>query len=264
MRHVRDAAGNRLHHRGAVDERGEPCLWVHGPAWTESPPANWFRAVFPKAAAVYPHHGQLWLSAQALQAGQMRMPEDARGLIEGVFGAAANFPAALDANAARAEGDNLAARSQGGANVIKLTAGYARGDIVDWWSEAKTPSRLGEASTTVVLARWHGDRLCPWVEHETPWVAWAYSSVRVAQRLIALRAPGSTPQREAALVAVEAEMPGAGKWSVLLPLEQGPGGSWRGHAMTAEQRHRPSRSCEWVYAAASGLTQARQEEEDNE
>ena len=264
MRHVRDAAGNRLLQDGARDERGEPCLWVHGPAWTEAPAANWFKAAFPKAAAVYPHHGQLWLSAKALQAGSMRMPEDARGLIEGVFGSEATFPTALDANANRAEGDNLAARSQGGANVIKLTAGYVRGNVIDWWSEARTPSRLGEASTTVVLARWLGDRLLPWIKHETPWAAWAYSSVRVPQRLIALRAPGSTPEREAALCAAEAEMPGAGKWSVLLPLEQDPSGAWHGSAMTSDQKHRPSQRCDWTYATATGLMPLKQQPEDDE
>jgi CRISPR-associated endonuclease/helicase Cas3 len=264
QRHVRDAAGNRLDEPGARDQRGEPCLWVHGPAWSETPLANWFKAAFPKAAAVYPHHGQLWLSAKALQAGRMRMPEDARGLIEGVFDAAATFPAELDANANRAEGDDLAARSQGGANVIKLTQGYARGDVVDWWSEARTPSRLGEASTTVVLARWSGDRLLPWVKHDSSAAAWAYSTVRVPQRLIAQRETGCTPAREAALCATEAEMPGAGKWSVLLPLEPDASGALQGRAMTAEQKRRPAQLCEWNYASTTGLMPIKKQEEDTE
>ena len=264
QRHVRSAAGNRLDEPGARDQRGEPCLWVHGPAWTEAPPANWFKAAFPKAAFVYPHHGQLWLTAKALQAGRLRMPEDARCLIEGVFDAAATFPAELDANATRAEGNDLAARSQGGANVVKLTQGYARGDVIDWWSEARTPSRLGEASTTVVLARWVGDRLLPWVEHASATAAWAYSSVRVPQRLVAQRAPGSTPLREAALCATEAEMPGAGKWSVLLPLEPGPSGASHGSALTAEQQNRPARSCKWTYASTTGLMPIQNTEEDSE
>jgi CRISPR-associated endonuclease/helicase Cas3 len=264
QRHVRDAAGNRLDEPGARDQRGEPCLWVHGPAWSEAPPANWFKAALPKAAFVYPHHGQLWLAAKALQAGRMRMPEDARQLIEGVFDAAATFPAALDANATRAEGNDLAARSQGGANVVKLTQGYARGDVIDWWSEARTPSRLGEASITVVLARWAGDRLLPWVEHASATAAWAYSSVRVPQRLIAQRATGGTPQREVALCATEAEMPGAGKWSVLLPLEPAAGGAWQGGAMSAEQKRQPAKSCMWTYASTTGLMPIQNTEEDSE
>jgi len=262
QRHVRDASGNRLHEDGATDRRGEPCLWVHAPAWTDEPPANWYKAAFPKGAAVYPNHAHLWLTARALQAGRLRMPEDARDWIESVFGEASDAPAQLAANATRAEGDNLAARSQGGANVVKLNGGYARGDVIDWWSEARTPSRLGEASTSVVLARWEGDTLRPWVAHDKPAAAWAYSSVRVPERLISGRCAGSSAAREAALLEAEALMPGAGKWSVLLPLEQGNDSLWRGRAMTAERKHRPAGAVDWTYSASGGLMPAKNDEQE--
>ncbi len=264
QRHVRDAQGNRLLDVGARDGRGEPILWVHGPAWTDAPASNWYRAALPKAAAVYPNHAQSWLTARALQAGHMRMPDDARAWIEAVFGEGADAPEALEPNANRAEGENLAARSQGGANVVKLNGSYARGDTIDWWSEAKTPSRLGEASTTVVLARWVGDQLRPWAEHDKPAAAWAYSSLRVAERSIARRAIDGSTLREATLCAAEAELPGAGKWSVLLPLEQGRDGMWRGRAMTAEGRHRPARSSEWTYSPARGLMPAKKDEHEDD
>lgn len=265
QRHVRDAHGNRLLEPGAREQRGEACLWVHGPAWTETPASNWFKAALPKAAMVYPHHGQLWLTMRSLQAGCMRMPDDARGLIESVFGEDALTPEALDANANRAEGENWAARSQGGSNVVKLTSGYTRGDVIDWWSEARTPSRLGEASTTVMLARWEGERLRPWAHHDNEAAAWAYSSVRVPARWIAQRAKDSSPAREAALCAAEADIPGAGKWAVLLPLEHGDCGVWRGHATAAEGKHRPAQTREWSYSSMSGLMPAeRQDREDSE
>jgi len=263
QRHARDANGNRLNVDGAADGRGEPCLWIHAPAWTETPPSNWYRAVFPKAAAVYPNHAQLWLTAQALQNAVMRMPQDARPWIESVFGDVPTAPAALAANADRAEGDNLAARSQGGANVVKLNGGYARGDVIDWWSEGKTPSRLGEASTTVVLARWQGDVLRPWFAHDNTAAAWTYSSVRVPERLIASRCVASSAVREAALLDAQALMPGAGKWSVLLPLEPGPGGLWRGRAMTGERKHQPAKSCDWTYSSSGGLMPAKAEEQED-
>lgn len=264
QRHVRDADGNRLHEYGATDGRDEPCLWVHAPAWTETPPANWYRAAFPKGAAVYPNHAHLWLTAGALQAGRLRMPEDARDWIESVFGEAADPPAHLAANATRAEGDNLAARSQGGANVVKLNSGYARGDVIDWWSEARTPSRLGEASSTVVLARWDGDTLRPWAAHDHRAAAWAYSSVRVPELLIATRCAGSSAAREAALLEAEALMPGAGKWSVLLPLEPRADGQWHGQAMTAERKHRPASACDWTYSASGGLMPAKNDEQEED
>lgn len=262
QRHVRDADGNRMREDGASDARGEPCLWVHAPAWTESPARGWYKAAFPKGAAVYPNHAHLWLTAKLLQAGRLRMPEDARDWIESVFGEKAAAPPQLAANADRAEGDNLAARSQGGANVVKLGSGYVRSDVIDWWSEARTPSRLGEASTAVVLARWHGDELLPWAALDRPAVAWAYSSVRVPERLIALRCNGETAVREAALLEAEALMPGAGKWSVLLPLEQGTDGVWRGRAMTAEGRHQSARVCDWTYSASGGLMPAKTDQQE--
>lgn len=252
QRHVRDSHGNRLREADAQDQRGTPCLWVFGPAWTETPASGWFKSAFPRAAAVYPHHGQLWLTARALQAGSFAMPGDARGLIESVFGEEALMPDGLAANANRAEGEASAERSQGGANVVKLTAGYVRGDVIDWWSEAKTPSRLGEASTTVVLARWEGDEIRPWVVHDNPASAWAYSSLRVAERLVARRAPGSTPAREAALCAAEEEMPGGGKWAVLMPMENHAAG-WTGSAHRAKSDSQEGGLASFGYSVREGL-----------
>lgn len=265
QRHVRDSRGNRLRESDAQDQRGTPCLWVFGPAWTETPAAGWFKSAFPRAAAVYPHHGQLWLTARALQAGSFAMPGDARDLIESVFGDEALMPDGLAANANRAEGEASAERSQGGANVVKLTAGYVRGEVIDWWSEAKTPSRLGEASTTVVLARWDGDEIRPWVAHDNPASAWAYSSLRVAERLVARRASGSTPAREAALCAAAEQMPGGGKWAVLMPMESAGQGAWTGVALTGEGKHRPAELHQWVYSSAAGLLRLElQPHEENE
>jgi CRISPR-associated endonuclease/helicase Cas3 len=260
LRHVRDASGNRLHEPGAQDQRGTPCLWVYGPAWTEAPQPGWFKSVFPRAAAVYPHHGQLWLTAKAMQARHFAMPADARALIESVFGDEAAVPAGLAANANRAEGTASAERSQGGANVVKLAHGYVRGDVIDWWSEAKTPSRLGEASTTVVLARWAGEELVPWVPHDNLSRAWAYSSLRVPERLIAARAPEASEVREAALRAAEEQMPGGGKWSVLLPLEI-KAERWGGWARAQRgNTHEPLLRLE--YSACEGLLEAQDRGED--
>src|SRR5690606_29088870 len=136
-------------------------------------------------------------TAKALQHGQVAIPADARTLIEGVFGEEVGLPPALQANANHADGAYFSDLSVAQQNTIKIEDGYARGGI-DWWSEARTPARLGEASTTVLLARWDGERLLPWAEHRNPRHAWAYSSVKVAERLIAQRAPASDPAIERA------------------------------------------------------------------
>ena len=247
QRHPRDADGRRLADGDAADRRGQPCLWVYGPAWTDEPAANWFKAIFPKAAGVYPHHGQLWLTARALQAGSFAMPDDARRLIEGVFGDEADVPAGLQANANRAEGNDFAAASESRQNTVKLSQGYERGGF-DWWSEAKTPSRLGEASMSVLLARWDGEQLRPWVPGPH---GWAYSSVRVAERLITRTAAPEDAARKAVFDAVVESLPNKGQWLVLLALEETSDGwvgeSWGRLSGQAEVLRR------WQYSDEFGL-----------
>ena len=257
QRHPRDASGRRLAEPQAHDQRGQPCLWVFGPAWSDDPPANWFKAAFPKSSSVYPHHGQLWLSARLLRRGQFAMPDDGRELIEGVFGDKANIPEGLQGKTNKAEGDDWADISIAQQNVVKLVNGYVRGGVIDWWSEAKTPSRLGEASMTVLLARWEGDRLRPWAEHENVRHAWAYSSVRIAERLIAQRAKDENPAREAAIEQVLLSLPGKGAWSVLLALQPSAFG-WQGSALAANRDKEPPKLLHWVYDPLTGLRQLEQ------
>lgn len=250
-RHRRSADGRPLAQPDAPDERGQPVLWVLTPPWSDSPEARWFKASFAKAAHVYPHHGQLWLTARALREGGFTMPDDARRLIEGVFGAGAEVPPGLQDNALAAEGLGYAAQAQAQMNTLKLAGGYARGGI-DWWTEAKTPSRLGDASSSVALARWVDGRLQPWVDHPERHHAWAYSSLRVAERLVAATAPQPEAQRQAALDAALAELPAQGRWTVLLPLADTPQG-WVGEALAASRGIQAPRRLRWRYDPRRGL-----------
>jgi CRISPR-associated endonuclease/helicase Cas3 len=251
-RHRRTSDGTPLRDPAAADQRGQACLWVLAPPWADAPDARWFKSAFPKAAAVYPHHGQLWLTARALQGdgglGAFTMPDDARRLIEGVFGADADIPPGLEANALAAEGQGYAAQTQAQMNTLTLSQGYQRGGI-DWWSEAKTPSRLGDASSTVALARWVDGRLQPWVNRPH---GWAYSSLRVAERLIAATAPERDARRQAALDATLAELPAQGRWTVLLSLTETARG-WVGHALAAVREGQAPRRLTWCYDAQRGL-----------
>ena len=247
-RHRRAADGTPLTDPTAPDQRGEPWLWVLTPPWTDAPEARWFKAAFPKAAAVYPHHGQLWLTAQALRAGAFTMPDDARSLIEGVFGADAQVPPGLDANALAAEGQGFAAQAQAQMNSLSLSQGYRRQGF-DWWSEAHTPSRLGDASSTVTLARWADGRLLPWVDRPH---GWAYSSLRVAERLAAATAEPDDPALRAALQATLAQLPAGGRWTVLLALTSTPKG-WVGPTLAAARKGQLPRRLSWLYDSEQGL-----------
>ncbi|MEO8298967.1 MAG: CRISPR-associated helicase Cas3' [Burkholderiales bacterium] len=248
-RHVRSATGERLTRPGAVDQRGEPCLWVLGPPWAEAPEPKWFKQTFPKAAAVYPDHGQLWLTARVLQEGGFAMPDDARRLIETVFDADADLPPGLQHNATQAQGKTFASSSLAQLNGVKLATGYVR-EGTEWLADTSAPSRLGEETIDVVLARWEGDRLHAWREDKGRH-AWAYSTVRVAKRLIAAEAP-TTPAREAELARQRELLPGGGKWVVFLAFDD-MDGQFIAQAQMLAREGQPPVARTWVYDANSGL-----------
>jgi CRISPR-associated endonuclease/helicase Cas3 len=244
-RHLRDAAGSRV--ETGSDQRGEPQQLIYGPAWNDAPDANWFKSVFPKAAFVYPHHGQLWLAARLLREGGFSMPEDARRLIEGVYGedAQMGIPPGLQASADRAEGQAAAHTSIAHENGLKLETGYVVGDYTDWWRDAVTPTRLGDANSNVRLARWVDGKLLPWCKGEHHW---DMSQVRVSTRWISETAVPAAAAHRTEVDRVLTELPDQGKWSVLLPLEQRRDGLWSGIALDSEGEPR-----EWLYCAELGL-----------
>ena len=252
-RHVRDARGNRLLERSASDQRGQPCLWVLGPAWADAPEPSWFKKDFPKSAGVYPHHGHLWLTAKCLRAGQLTMPDDARALIEGVFGDDDAVPAGLQGNANQAEGKAYGDASLANRNSVKLDGGYLRSGL-DWDEDTVAPSRLGEDTIDVLLGRWEGDELVPWRSDKPAAYAWAYSTVRVARRLIAAAAPPASPPRRAAIEAQLELLPGGGKWVVMLPLDEiGEKHLASGVSIDKVGTERVTR---WQYSREAGLTVA--------
>ncbi len=251
-RHRRMPDGTPLTDPDTPDQRGDPWLWVLTPPWTDTPGPGWFKDAFPKGAAVYAHHSQLWLTARALRGvdgiGGFTMPDDARRLIEGVFGVDTEIPPGLDANAMAAMGQGFANLGQAQMNSLSLNQGYQRGGI-DWWADAQTPSRLGEASSTVTLARWVDGRLRPWVDGTH---GWAYSSLRMAERLIAANAPARDAKQQAVLNSTLAELPAQGRWTVLLPLSLTAHG-WIGEALAAPRKGQAARKLTWCYEPRMGL-----------
>ena len=250
QRHVRGLRGNRLNELAAQDGRPLPCLWVYAPKWTTEPKVDWVGSVFKKGQYVYNHHGQLWLTAQVLQKGSFTMPDDARQLIETVFSDNAVFPESLAKNAMKSAGQKISEASLAQQNTLKLDGGYQRGNLGEWWGEAKTPSRLGEQSTEVMLAKWVDGNLLRWADG-----VWQKSMVKVASRLLA---SACIPTDEAHKMVYERllhTLPSQGKWSVLLPLTQRPDGVWQGVGWTAEGEKKGSKSelLTWLYDDNFGL-----------
>lgn len=250
QRHVRDAQGHRLP-AGAADGRGPPVLWVLGPPWTADPDPRWLRQACPRSAQVYPNHAQLWLSARALQPGRLRMPDDARTLIESVFGDAANaqVPAGLQRSADEALNKAYADKSQAQLNSIKPAEGYIRWCLA-WADDTVAPSRLGEDTVELLLGRWEGDQLQPW-RADRGREAWAYSTLRVARRLIAEVEPPSSEPRALAYAKAMEEVAALRKGALLLVLDKADG-SYQAAARGLSGREAPRRVT-WSYSPIDGL-----------
>ncbi|USF87089.1 CRISPR-associated helicase Cas3' [Candidatus Endoriftia persephone] len=255
-RHSRDPQGNRI---DGDDRRGQPTLTLHTPEWTETPGSDWFKATFPRVAPIYPDHGQLWLGMKRLhERGGFAMPEDARGLIEGVYGNEAEPPEGLLAVSLGAEGNDKAAASFAIQNALNLPSGYSREDAWNWIDDAKTPTRLGEESTTVWLARWRERRLEPWCDEGD--FRWQRSSLSLRSALISESIPNDEITQSAIDACLES-LPAKGKWGVLLPLIEQSLGQWQGIVQDAK-----GDTSALYYNPETGLTTAREQQamEDKE
>ena len=227
-RHRRDTDGNRVEgsEGSGADERLKPVLVINAPAWSDDPDAQWFKASFPKVQSVYPNHGQLWLTMKLLRdKGGFAMPGDARSLIEGVYGDDIDPPEGLWEASSRADGENRAKASVAILNRLTLESGYSMADAVNWWDDTKTPTRLGEETTTIWLTRWENGELKPF--HNSPPFAWQQSSLSIRTALIAEAAPDASIPEEAIALCRET-LPAKGKWGVLLPLVFSDDGEWQG------------------------------------
>lgn len=227
-RHARDQLGTRI---AGADQRGQAVLHIYTPDLASLPTHQWYASFFPNAQKVYDHHGQLWLTAKLLEKqGKFNMPDDARILIEGVYGmeVQSDIPDALLHRSSEAEGSDRADASLARLNALTLEVGYDDSVTNRWWDEAKTPTRLGEPTVQVYLAKWQDGKLKPWYfdkEH-----AWALSSVSMRAFWISGEAgQADIPNEE--LERCKASLPAQGKWGVLLPLRPISATEWEGQAI---------------------------------
>ncbi len=204
-------------HRHQRGERGTPRLHVFSPALVEAPDADWYKQLFPKAHHVYANTPVLWRTARELQSrAGWRMPDDARDLLESVYGEDAYCPPGLDDTSLAVEGEEMSQRDAGEFASLKLTSGYK--DNERWDEEAIVATRLGDDSQTVYLARWQDGKLTPWRnEGRYPW---DLSSLRVNRKQLAGLAPIDEPELQQALDILREDVPLFDEHSLILPLKR--------------------------------------------
>ncbi|MFS8326161.1 CRISPR-associated helicase Cas3' [Vreelandella titanicae] len=162
---IQRAGRLQRHQRGA---RCLPRLLVLAPPWADDPDEHWLKRTLPGTQAVYRDTSLCWLTQRVLRRlGEIRMPEKARALIEGVYGQVIDdIPDALQQ--ARIEQGSIrkASGSLATFNALNLEDGYIKSD--QWQEEQEIGTRLMDEPTINVvllsltddneLALWAGER----------------------------------------------------------------------------------------------------------
>ncbi|MDD5644429.1 MAG: CRISPR-associated helicase Cas3' [bacterium] len=208
-RHARDKRGNRIFGK---DKRGIPELIVFSPVLVDEPKADWYKAVFPKAASVYEHHGQLWLTTRWLaKHKKFQMPQDAREMIEFVYGddRQNDFPVTLQRQENNAHIKDKTKTSMAQWEGLNIKSGYM--PDTNWTDDEKAPTRLGNIQTTVRLAKWSGEMLIPFFNDD-----WRLSEISVSRYWIAQEGEDNREIIDTA----KTLMPDKGRFCVVIPVAE--------------------------------------------
>lgn len=147
-RHPRTSNGART---TRADERGAPDLVVMAPVWNPDPDSSWPGSNLSGTTAVYKDRARLWRSQKILiEHGGIRVPDEARILIEAVYNSDGTIPLGLERATLKAEGERRAAGDLGDFNALRFEDGYcATGG--EWLPDTETPTRQGGLSRTWLL-----------------------------------------------------------------------------------------------------------------
>lgn len=170
-RHTRDA--NRAYQRDSIDTRPAPHLWVHAPQWQELPPVNWLSEHFKNTQYVYRSPGRLWLGMQILlKLGAIRMPSEARQLIEAVYSEEAyeQIPESLKNQENTLIGEEISKAAKAKSQLLQWKLyGYCAESASGWYEDATDIStRHNDIETVDVLLVKETSigTLIPWIESD--------------------------------------------------------------------------------------------------
>lgn len=236
-------------------ERPKPILYVVSPDPADDAGERWYEAAFPRGTFVYPHHGRLWTTMRSLTdtKGLNLASASPRDLIERVYAEDAPIPSGLNKPAERAQGRITGERAMGRMNALDLGKGYVH-HAGAWESDTRTPTRLGDPTRTLRLARWDGSRLAPWCTAEDRDLrrSWRLSEVSVlAARLKDIAPPDVALEK--AIAAEVAQWPDRYDPPLLVPLVRADGDEWTANAVDGRDA-----SMKLRYSSTLGLSFERQ------
>lgn len=256
QRHRRQANGDLTEQ----EQRPTPCLYLVTPAATANADEHWLSTLLPRTEHVYRDLRCLWRTAYMLaQEGSIRLPEAARTLVDGVYGQQAlDVPQGIEiANAqAQADADQFQQRSMGSFNSLKLEQGYVDPGM-DYWDDIITPTRLGDSTLRLRLARWEDGQLIPWGASESgawsEWVTTAMSEMSVRQSWLGGETEPTDGRLRTAIEDYLATVYDQGRWSRLLVLRQIDDERWQ-----TEERDPQGRVIRLGYCGQTGLQRIRE------
>lgn len=213
-----------------------PVLKVLSPDPADIQDDCWLQKVLNRGAWVY-SLPDMWRTASVLfRVGQIKAPEGLRSLIEAVHGDEAEcLPSVLDDAEAEGCGKSFAARQQARQNIVPLEMGYRKGGCGA--DDTTYPTRLGDETQILALARWTEHGLVPWAQAETMSsdglsksdlaALWMLSEVSVRKkRLMGLDLPD---QESADIIAVKKDWPEWKKKTVTVcPVQEEDGSICKG------------------------------------
>jgi CRISPR-associated endonuclease/helicase Cas3 len=214
-RHIRDKDGNRKSH--GEDERGTPTFYILSPEFESSPGKDWIKNFFPNSHMIYRNHARLWLTLKELinlPDGELRFPDHFRSLVETVYDENYEFP---DTDFFQTDIKDTGKQSAEGCEArfatINYDAGY-RFENTTWPEDIHAPTRLGEETTTLTLAKWNNGQITPF--NQTDEHPWRNSEVTVCRKYADEEILNE--EQQAAWNKIKQTLPAKGKWITLLPV----------------------------------------------
>lgn len=162
---IQRAGRLQRHQRGT---RIPPVLHILAPTWQTDPESDWLKESIPGTGFVYADHACLWRTQQILrQKGVIRMPEDARELVESVYAEWGAAPSGLQPASDLAMGKSFSASGIAAQTLLWRDEGYARKASDHPWDDVELATRLSEDTVDLYLTWQDGE---PYAQGDAyPW-----------------------------------------------------------------------------------------------
>ncbi len=184
-RHTRNT--NKAYERNIQDTRPAPILYVHAPEWDANPQTDWLSKDFQGSEYVYRSPGRLWLGLrELLKLGAIRMPGEARQLIESVYGDSAyeQIPETLKHKEHELLGEQRSKAAKAKTGVLNWQRhGYSAESAAGWYEDdTDIGTRHSDIETVevVLLKKTANNGLAFWVDDQR--FGLALSTVKLSKK----------------------------------------------------------------------------------